>query len=122
MNKSVYNFKKQSLQSEVVHGGQGQIAWARIIEFNEKSSINFIDRAVVPPGSSIGKHFHQDSEEMYFILSGTGLMSLGENTFSIHPFDIVIVSQDSHALINNSDDDIELFVIEVKLPKGCEQL
>lgn len=38
------------------------------------SDIDFIDRAAVPLGSTVGFHKHDDSQEMYMVLEGSGVM------------------------------------------------
>lgn len=108
------------LEEQVIkaHDGEGFIKWARIIDSYKLSSINFIDKAIVPPGSSIGIHFHNDSEEIYFILSGNGEMTIGEKKIPIKPFDIIVNRASSHSLINNSNNNIEILVVEISLPKN----
>ena len=111
------NFRKSKLQEIVAHEGRNSIKWSRIINSHPGSNINFIDRAIVPPNASIGEHLHKDSEEIYFILSGYGKMTLGDSTFTIKPFDIIINCGENHGLVNNSKSDIEIFVIELKKNK-----
>ena len=110
------NFREEEMQDIVAHGGLGLIRWKRFFESRLNSNINFIDRAILPPNSSIGHHLHRDSEEIYFILSGHGEMSLGNSNFTVHPYDIIINPGTFHGLTNNSDSDIEIFVVEIKLP------
>lgn len=110
------NFRKSKMEEIVAHDGEGLIKWSRLIKSQPDSNINFVDKAVVPPNASIGGHFHKNSEEIYFILSGGGKMTLGNSILMIECFDIIINRGGYHSLVNCSDSDIEIFVIEVKLP------
>ena len=41
--------------------------------------------ATVPPGTRTLRHYHPLSEEIYYILSGTGLMSVGDEERHVGP-------------------------------------
>jgi mannose-6-phosphate isomerase-like protein (cupin superfamily) len=110
------NLRKSTMQQIIAHNGKGTISWSRLIDSQPNSNINFVDRAIIPPNATIGGHFHKGSEEIYFVLSGCGRMTLGESTFMVEPFDIIVNRAGYHGLVNCSDADIEIFVIEVKLP------
>lgn len=57
--------------------------------------------AVVPPGGATLRHRHGQSEELYFILSGHGWMSLGEEEFPIAPGDTLLIPPGTpHSLRN----------------------
>lgn len=59
-------------------------------------------RASVAPGQKTLRHRHLLTEEIYHILSGNGLMECGEETFSVHPGDsIVIPPGTSHSMANH---------------------
>lgn len=118
MSGEKINFRKSKMEEKVAHGGEGLIKWSRVIDLQPGSNINFVDVAVVPPNASIGRHSHEGSEEIYFILSGHGKMTLGDSTFMVEPFDIIVNRANYHSLVNCSDSDIEIFVIEVKLPNN----
>lgn len=47
--------------------------------------------ATLPPGGRTLLHRHGESEELYFILEGTGTMTLGEAQFSIEPGDTILI-------------------------------
>jgi mannose-6-phosphate isomerase-like protein (cupin superfamily) len=47
--------------------------------------------ATVPPDSRTRLHWHQITEEIYFILKGRGLMTLGEEVFPVKMGDSVLI-------------------------------
>ncbi len=51
-----------------------------------------IAEAVVPPGTQTMLHRHHRTEEIYHITSGSGLMTLGEETFEVAHGDSILIS------------------------------
>jgi len=58
------------LERRAIHGGTGPIAFRRLGGNAFASDIDFLDVSSIPPGSSIGRHRHLGSEELYYILAG----------------------------------------------------
>lgn len=113
MIKNYYNADKRLQQAS--HGGKGPVdlyeIWGRK---HFQSDIDFIDRVVVPPDSSIGYHRHGSNEEMYILLEGEGLMTLDGKEVIVRKGDMILNSADGqHGLVNNSSEDIDLLVIQV---------
>lgn len=71
--------------------------------------------SIIHPGGSIPIHEHVP-EETYFVISGNGKMTLGNEVFSVKAGDLVLVpSGISHGLHNDSD--AEMHVMYVYAPK-----
>ena len=47
--------------------------------------------ARVPPGASTMPHYHPLTEEIYYILEGTGRMTIGEETRDVGPGDAIAI-------------------------------
>jgi len=61
--------------------------------------------ATLPPGTSTTKHRHLKSEEIYYILSGHGLMTVGGETQEVMPHDAVLTPPGTpHELANTGGD------------------
>ncbi|MEV7196051.1 cupin domain-containing protein [Streptomyces sp. NPDC093510] len=110
------------------HGGLGTIlahrAFAREVG---SSGAEFIDLAVLPPGTSIGRHRHGADRETYIVLSGSGLMFRDGEEFRVGPGDVVVNRPyGEHGLLNDSDaTDLHLLVFEhvlrdLRVPRGEE--
>ena len=55
------------------------------------------------PGESIPLHFHPDYEELYYVLSGYGIMTIGDDKQEIvRNYMVYIPHKTSHALINTA--------------------
>ncbi len=58
--------------------------------------------ATVTPGSKTRLHWHQITEEIYFILKGRGLMTLGEEVFPVEMGDSVLIPPGRSHRIENT--------------------
>jgi mannose-6-phosphate isomerase-like protein (cupin superfamily) len=66
---------------------------------------------VLPPGCSVSPHHHLEMEEIYYIVSGSGLMKVADDEKQVVPGDAIYVPRGSrHTLINNGTEDIRLLV------------
>ena len=98
------------------HDGHGDIQVKAVIGGTEAEGrhLNFMHDDVLPPGTSIGVHTHEHDEEYYYILSGSGVMSLNGVSHEVQVGDITAVYPGgSHGLENNSDEDMRIIVIGV---------
>jgi 3-dehydroquinate synthase len=102
---------------EISHGGTGYLNKIRLFNYDFfDTPIDFIDYVIMPPGSTIGLHTHQNDEEIYFIIKGNGIMEADEEIFDVKTGDVVVNKVGgTHALSNASTEDIELFIFQVSL-------
>ncbi len=57
--------------------------------------------ATLPPNGSTSKHRHPRSEEIYYILSGHGSMTVGDETRDVVPHDAILTPPGvPHELVN----------------------
>lgn len=101
------------------HNGVGSLAFSRVFSCEDFiSNIDFVDYAVIPPGSSIGYHQHKNNEELYLVLQGSGIMCVGNNKFVVKPGDLIVNPfYSAHSLENSGSLDIHIFVIQVSNPQ-----
>jgi mannose-6-phosphate isomerase-like protein (cupin superfamily) len=63
----------------------------------------------VPPGGATLLHRHGESEELYFVLAGTGRMTLGDAEFSVAPGDTILIPPGTpHRLHNEGGETLRL--------------
>jgi len=112
----VANLNDLELESVVAHGGEGRILFRRLFgEGDLRGSWNFVDFAVLPPGTSIGRHRHGQNEELYLVLEGEGLMELDGAEFPVRPGSVILNQpHGTHGLRNTSQSVLKLFVVEVR--------
>jgi len=58
--------------------------------------------ARLPPGAATTGHHHVRTEEIYYILEGTGRMLLGEETHQVGPGDAVAIPPGMFHLVTNT--------------------
>ncbi len=104
----------RSLQKPAAHahGGKGSIPFKRLWANDSfQTDWDFVDHCVLPPDTSIGYHQHNAIEEIYYLVSGRGRMTVNDHTFDVGPGDAVPCTlHDSHGLYNNGREDIVLIV------------
>ncbi len=99
------------------HGGQGLIEWRRLLSAEQfASKIDFVDVTVVPPGSSIGRHQHINTEELYYVVAGEPLVRVDAAEQRLGSGDISIVrSGQHHQLVNDTLEPVRILVIQIRL-------
>jgi mannose-6-phosphate isomerase-like protein (cupin superfamily) len=99
--------------------------YARVINTGHGSEIRpLIDRTTseitqcslaeetLPPGCAVTPHRHRQIEEIYYIVSGRGLMTVGDETREVGPGDAVYIPRGNrHTLKNTGADPIKLILV-----------
>lgn len=100
------------------HGGHREISFRRLWSGSDFASpVDFVDFTLIPPGSTIGWHAHQGNEEAYFIAAGSPVVRIEDDKRRLRRGDIAVVrSGQSHELINDTEEPVEILVIQVRVP------
>jgi len=103
-----------------VHLGKGTILNNKLwLDYNFKTNWFRVGHCILPPGTSIGYHQHNATEEVYYVMSGSGRMTVNDHTWDVKEGDAIPCTlHDSHGLYNSSDEDLEIFVVIVAMEKG----
>lgn len=79
-------------------------------------NISAIYDTSLPPGESIPPHFHPDLEELYYILSGYGDITIGEEKKEISRGDAVYIPKNAlHTLVNTGEVPLRFVTISVNV-------
>lgn len=66
----------------------------------------------LPPRCAVTPHRHRQIEEIYYIVSGRGLMTVGDESREVGPGDAVYIpSGNRHTLENTGTDPIKLILV-----------
>lgn len=60
--------------------------------------------ARLPPGGSTTPHYHPQTEEIYYLLTGTGQMRIGDETTAVGPGDAIAIPPGLVHTITNTGD------------------
>ncbi len=101
-------------------GGSGTIYSREVWNTPDfQTNVFSIKHMIIPAGSVIGYHRHDDLEEVYYILSGQGRLTIDDVTLDVRKDDCgTCVLHGAHGFWNNSDEDVEILAIAVAMVKG----
>ncbi|MFI8952351.1 cupin domain-containing protein [Streptomyces sp. NPDC053750] len=112
--EAVRNLSALFTPKEHDHGGVGTILAHRV--FARRSGgrgAEFVDVAVLPPGTSIGRHRHGADQETYIVLDGAGVMFRDGQEFRVAAGDVIVNRPfGEHGLVNDGSEDLRLLVFE----------
>lgn len=92
------------------HDGMGRTTGATF--FASVPGVPFtFTRRTLHPGSSIGSH-EQHEDEIYFVASGTGRMTINGDSFDVREGDGVLTRPGSiHGLVQTGDEDLVIIIV-----------
>jgi len=74
-----------------IHDGRGAARNAPVFGPGDFSTaLRFVNYTELPAGASIGAHTHGDDEEIYFILDGSGRMTINGEPHEVKSGDMVL--------------------------------
>jgi mannose-6-phosphate isomerase-like protein (cupin superfamily) len=103
-------------QREQMRGGEGSVTIQHYFKKEELGGNNcrLCARLILPPGSSIGLHPHEQEDEVYIICKGTGSVTEDGKTFPVNPGDSVLTGKGkSHSISNSGSDKLEIIALIV---------
>jgi mannose-6-phosphate isomerase-like protein (cupin superfamily) len=111
------NLFRLELIGEVSHDGRGSVRQALVASGEDvAAACHGIFYVELPPGTSVGEHTHDlDSEEYYLILSGSGLMRLGDEVLDVTHGDLIRNDPgQTHGLTNTGADTLRMYVFDAE--------
>jgi mannose-6-phosphate isomerase-like protein (cupin superfamily) len=101
-----------------VHGTTGLSQWKCLARrAGLFGSWEAVEWAWIPPGGISGEHVHTRTEEIYFILSGRGEMTLDGRPHTVGPGHLILTGLGTrHGLRNIGDEGLGWLVIELTSP------
>jgi mannose-6-phosphate isomerase-like protein (cupin superfamily) len=63
-----------------------------------------VAEATIAPGSATQEHYHPKSEEIYYILSGSGRIKINDEERDVGPLDAIAIPPGAHHKIWNTGD------------------
>jgi mannose-6-phosphate isomerase-like protein (cupin superfamily) len=67
---------------------------------------------ILPVGAAVGKHFHKETEEIYYIIEGSGLMTVGDETREVSAGDAVFIPRNhTHTLKNTGTEPMKILLV-----------
>ena len=103
-----------------VQQGHGEVGVRTIWQDADfRTHWGLVRHILLPPGSSIGYHRHQAVEETYVVMSGSGRITVDDETAEVCAGDSVPNKLGgAHGIYNHTQEDLELFVMTVCMERG----
>jgi mannose-6-phosphate isomerase-like protein (cupin superfamily) len=93
------------------HGGAGPFSRRTLLDGIPGSVFKYVRDIYIPPGSFVGEHSHVADDEIFFIISGNGIMVVDDEERAVGPGSaILILSGSVHGIRNEGTEDLRLFV------------
>lgn len=93
------------------HGGTGEYFVRTLLDNPLAHAFKYVRDLTLYPGSSIGTHPHEGDEEIYFVISGQGVMTVDGEEQAIGPGSAVLTrSGSTHGLCNSGPGELRIFV------------
>ncbi|MFW6164010.1 MAG: cupin domain-containing protein [Planctomycetota bacterium] len=74
---------------------------------NSSATNQSLAEATLPPGRATEPHRHPRTEEIYYILAGTGRITLGGETRDVGPLDAILIPPGTrHTIANTGREDL----------------
>lgn len=78
---------------------------------NSSAKNQSLAEVTIPPGTTIQEHYHEKAEEIYYIVSGEGLMTIdGEQTTVSAQDAVIILPGQRHKIGNSGTEDLVMIV------------
>lgn len=100
-----------------IHGGDGSFEMRFVYGPGDLvSGLRVFELCRMPAGTSIGEHLHDDTEEIYFVLSGTGVMTLDGEEREVRAGDAVLTQPLArHGIRNPGPGELEVLIVEMNV-------
>lgn len=93
--------------------GEGQIKIIPLIDKEQMgANCRLFAHFIVKPGCSIGRHGHEEEEELYYIICGRGIVNDNGTQVPVQAGDATITPSGCwHSIRNTGDEDLEFLAV-----------
>ncbi len=107
--------KENMTETVKIHmrGGDGQALIREVLDKGEyKGSARLVAEIILEPGCSIGKHLHDNEEEIFYIMDGTARYYDNGETVTLNKGDSCIcLGGQEHSIANREDKTLRIFAV-----------
>lgn len=98
---------------EACHNGAGILLCKNLLSQLGSKDLHLMHCDTIPAGVSIGLHTHRTNEEIYYLVSGKGILTFDDRTYEMKAGDISLCG-DGHSHAFEAVDDCTLIVVGSK--------
>ncbi len=110
--------RKKNTNEILLEDSHGGILKKRVlVRKNEvQSNLIFMNEAYLDPGKKLEAHKHLDMEEIFYILEGSGILTVGDENENINNGDVIVVPLNHpHCIENTGRNTIKFLTIAIKV-------
>lgn len=102
-----------------MRGGAGSVTVHNFLEKDDFTApVRLCSKLVLPPGAGIGAHTHIGEDEVYLVLSGSGLLDDGQHRIRVSTGDSVLTGNgETHAIHNDGVVPLEIIAMIMCYPQ-----
>ena len=110
--------KPRETMRKCLFQGKGDVLIEILFREEEFSTpVRLCARIVLEPGQHIGLHQHTGEDELFYVISGRGLVDDGENPQGVVPGDSILTrSGETHSLLNPGEEDLVVLAVIPQSP------
>ncbi len=100
-------------ERQAMKGGKGTIAVTHILkQIQMRGKCRFFGKMLINPGCSVGLHIHENEEEIYYVLKGSGIVEDNGIKQEVKAGDVILTGGgSSHSVDNNTNEPLEVLGI-----------
>jgi mannose-6-phosphate isomerase-like protein (cupin superfamily) len=93
--------------------GKGEVEIIHILTKEEtKGKVRLFARIILKKECSIGFHVHEGEDEVFYILSGKGIVNDAGRDYNVNPGDVIVTGNGTgHSIANTEDEPLEVLAV-----------
>ena len=106
--------EEQTIEYKCIRGGRGEAEMHKILnDVNELyGKGRMFNHMIVAPGNTIGEHYHEGDNEVFYFLKGVGRYNDNGTIVEVHPGDTAVCSSgEMHGLENIGSEPLEFIAL-----------
>ena len=105
---------EQEIEYKNIRGGIGEVRMEKILNNVDElfGKGRMFNRMIVPPGNTLGEHYHTGDNEIFYVLSGSGEYNDNGTIVKLEAGDTAVCRDgEMHGLKNTGDVPIEMIAL-----------